>query len=194
MDTTQHPGMATSAAKDPGSPLSGPVRPLACAASPSTPDAGTDGFGRDGAPSRPAPSARQQQRGKSGASEPSDRIRIMLADDHAIVREGLRSVLEHQSDFEIVGEAVDGEQTVEMALELEPDVILMDISMPQINGIEATRRLADRLPDTHIIGLSIHDDLSMANCMKEAGADDYLSKGGSAEELCRTIRSVSGQG
>src|SRR5678815_4585396 len=85
-------------------------------------------------------------------------MRVLLADDHRIVREGLRSLLESQEDIQVVAEAGDGRRALELAAELEPDVVVMDVAMPQLNGIEATRRLMSDRPDTKVVALSMHSD------------------------------------
>jgi DNA-binding NarL/FixJ family response regulator len=119
-------------------------------------------------------------------------IRIMLADDHRVVREGLRGILEEQADLEVIGEASDGASAIEMAERLLPDVILMDINMPGINGIEATRSITERQPQIHIIGLSVHDSSDMAQRMIEAGAIGYIHKTTSQQALCDAIRRTMG--
>ena len=123
------------------------------------------------------------------ARDPRDgSVRVLLADDHKVVREGIRLVLTARPGIEIVGEAEDGEKAVELALALRPDVVVMDVFMPRMNGIEATRRIVERLPGTRVIGLSMHQGDEMAESMKRAGASDYLSKDGPTESLVATIR------
>lgn len=104
-------------------------------------------------------------------------IRVLLADDHAILREGLRRVLEEQEDIQVVGEADDGEMAVEMTRHCRPDVVIMDVHMPKMNGVEATRQIAAEFSRTAVIGLSMHEDRSMDRAMREAGAISYLTKG-----------------
>ncbi len=118
------------------------------------------------------------------------RIRIVLADDHPLVREGLRSVIEACSDLTVIGEAQDGQEAVELAQTMQPDVIVMDVNMPRMNGIEATRQITREYPAIKIIGLSVHEDREMAASMREAGATEYLSKVGPAGDLCRAIRNT----
>jgi CheY-like chemotaxis protein len=119
------------------------------------------------------------------------KIRVLLADDHALLREGLRSLLGEEADIELVGEAPDGRVAVDLALHTKPDVILMDVTMPRLDGIEATRRIIAALPHVRVIGLSMHEEEDMAAAMYEAGASAYLSKGGPSESLLATIRGVS---
>jgi len=115
------------------------------------------------------------------------RIRVLLADDHAIVRQGLAGLLHGHPEIELVGEAKDGPQAVELALAKRPDVILMDITMPGLSGIEATHRIKAALPGVCIIGLSMHEDKDVASAMREAGAAAYLNKGEAADTLIATI-------
>lgn len=117
-------------------------------------------------------------------------IRILLVDDHSLVRQNLRLVIDHQSDFEVVGEATNGHEAVGLAERLRPDVVLMDISMPKINGIQATRLITHAVPATRIIALSMHDDPGMTQSMLDAGAAAYLVKGGPPQELIATILRV----
>jgi DNA-binding NarL/FixJ family response regulator len=117
-------------------------------------------------------------------------IRIVLADDHEIVREGLRSLLEHHTDMEIVAEASDGVSAVEVATEQQPDVIVMDASMPGLNGIEATRQILHHFPKARIICLSMHSESQFVTAMLESGASGYLLKDCASEELIRAIQAV----
>lgn len=115
-------------------------------------------------------------------------IRILLADDHAVMRQGLAASLSQEPDIVIVGEAVDGKMAVERAKSLQPDVILMDISMPHLGGIEATREIHLQLPNVRVIALSMFEEDDFAHAMLEAGAVAYLSKSCSMEALTSTIR------
>ena len=116
--------------------------------------------------------------------------KILLADDHQIVREGLRSLLNSHEDMEVVGEAQDGRSAVQMAKDLSPDVVIMDVGMPHLNGIEATRQITAREPETKIVALSMHSDRRFMGEMLKAGAKGYLLKDGAFEELATAIRSV----
>ena len=118
-----------------------------------------------------------------------DKIRILLADDHAVMREGLARLLGQETDFEIVGQASDGQEAVELAGELLPDVILMDISMPRMNGLDATRVIHRQHPDISIIGLSLYQEEERAKAMLDAGAAFYLTKSGPPADLKAAIRS-----
>ena len=117
-------------------------------------------------------------------------IRILLADDHRIVRDGLRTLLEKQPDMEVVAEAEDGRTTVNLARKLQPDVIIMDITMPDLNGIDATRKIMTELPSAKVIALSMHSDRRFVSGSLEAGASGYLMKDCAFEELVSAIRSV----
>ena len=129
------------------------------------------------------------------AEDHSIQIRILLVDDHQILRQGLRSMLESEPGFEIVAEAMDGEMAVELAASVHPDVVLMDINIPKLNGMEATRRIKHLFPDIAVIGLSMHEDPKVEQLMYEAGASVYLSKGTAFNIVCDTIRQVrSGDG
>ena len=116
------------------------------------------------------------------------RIRVLLVDDHRIVRAGLAGLLSIEPDLEIVGEAADGVDAVSMARNLKPDVICMDITMPRMNGIEATRIICNELPDIRIIALSMHDSRDMAVAMAEAGAAAYVQKDSPSERLLEALR------
>ena len=117
-------------------------------------------------------------------------IRILLVEDHTIVREGLCGVLALEADLEVIGEATNGRDAVTMALELRPDVILMDIAMPGLNGLEATRQVLKALPDTKVLILTAHHDDACVGRATDSGAAGFLHKEASALEVCRAIREV----
>ena len=123
----------------------------------------------------------------------SHRIRVLLIDDQKILREGLVALLKDQPDLELVGEGGDGEQAIELASRLRPDVVVMDASMPKLNGVEATRILKARLPHISVIGLSMYAEEDMAAAMREAGVSAYLTKDGPVETLASEIRRVAGR-
>lgn len=118
------------------------------------------------------------------------KIRIIIADDHAIVRNGLRSLIEHELDMEVIAEADNGRDAVRTALKLAPDVVIMDIAMPDLNGIEATRQIITALPRIKIIALSMHADKRYVMEMLKAGASGYILKDNAYEELARAIRTA----
>jgi len=117
-------------------------------------------------------------------------ITVLLAEDHTIVREGLRNMLEPESDLQVVGEAEDGRQAVAQIKKLRPDVVLMDIAMPRLNGLEATRQALKVAPGTKVLILSAHGDDEYVHGATEAGAIGFLLKQASAYEMCRAIREV----
>ena len=117
-------------------------------------------------------------------------IKILLADDHKIVREGLRSLLEKQPDMEIVAEAEDGRTIVELAMERLPNVVIMDIAMPGLNGIEATHKIIVKTPGIKVVALTMHSDRRFIVEMLKAGASGYLLKDCAFEELTCAIRAV----
>jgi DNA-binding NarL/FixJ family response regulator len=119
------------------------------------------------------------------------RIRILLADDHAVVRQGFKMILDAQPDMEIVGEAGNGRQAVDLAEQLRPDVVVMDVAMPELNGIEATRRLAASLPHTRVVALSMHKDSVYVREILRAGARGYLLKDSGAADLVAAIHAVA---
>jgi len=132
----------------------------------------------------------QRPRGPTPA-EVGRKIRVLLADDHQLLREGLVGLLAGESDIEVVGEAGDGQTAVELAHRLTPDVVIMDVSMPRLNGVEATRRILAERPGVRVIGLSMHEEAGMAATMRRAGAAAYLTKGGPAEDLVAAIRALA---
>jgi DNA-binding NarL/FixJ family response regulator len=117
-------------------------------------------------------------------------IRIILADDHQIVRQGLRILLEAETDMKIVAEADNGRKVLKLAQELLPDVIIMDLSMPELNGIEATRQILSGAPEVKVIALSMHSDSLFVLNMIKSGASGYLLKDCALEELVKAIRAV----
>jgi DNA-binding NarL/FixJ family response regulator len=119
-----------------------------------------------------------------------NRITILLADDHTVVREGFRNLLEHEADFEVVGEAQNGREAVSLVKRLRPAVVVMDMSMPLLNGLEATRQVLQAAPATKVIMLSAHVDDSYAENAKESGASGFLLKQNSVQNVCRAIREV----
>ena len=117
-------------------------------------------------------------------------IRVLLADDHALFRQGVASLLATESDFEVVGEAADGQQALELARELMPDVILMDVSMPVMDGLEATRRIKAEMPHVRIVILTVSDgERSLFEAVR-CGAEGYLPKKVDPQALCGTLRGV----
>ena len=119
-----------------------------------------------------------------------NKITVLLADDHAFVRESCRMMLELESDIEVVGEAQDGRQAVELAKKLHPDVALMDIAMPSLNGLEATRQIHNAIPDTKVLMLSGHSDDAYVQTATESGAAGFILKEDSTQNVCRAIREV----
>jgi len=117
-------------------------------------------------------------------------IRILIADDHRIIREGIRTLLKTEPGIEVIGEAENGLRTIQLASELNPDVIVMDITMPDLNGIEAARQIMARHPNVKVIALSMHSDRRFIAGAVGAGAVGYLLKDCAFEELARAIRAV----
>ncbi|UCH87021.1 MAG: response regulator transcription factor, partial [Dehalococcoidia bacterium] len=119
-----------------------------------------------------------------------ERIKILIADDHAVLRSGLRLLLDAQPDFEVVGEASTGEETVERAVALQPDVLLLDIAMPDLNGLEAARRIRQQAPDLRILVLTMYDDEAYLRQFLEMGVAGYVLKMAADTELAAAIRAV----
>lgn len=121
----------------------------------------------------------------------SKKIRVLLADDHAILRKGVRMLIDAQPDMEVVGEAKTGREAIDEARKLKPDIVVMDVSMPELNGIEGTRQICDELTQTKVIGLSMHRDSVYVREILRAGARGYLLKDSEDDDLVKAIRSVA---
>jgi DNA-binding NarL/FixJ family response regulator len=140
----------------------------------------------EAAPTAPSP----ERTGQVSFKPKGKKINVLLVDDHKIMRQGLTSLLQFESDIEIVAEAENGQQALELARRHQPDVVIMDVNMPVMSGIEATGILTKEMPQIKIIGLSMHLDGDAANAMREAGAVAYLTKGGPSEDLISAIRAA----
>jgi DNA-binding NarL/FixJ family response regulator len=119
------------------------------------------------------------------------KVRVLIADDHAVLREGMRNRLEKERDFEVVGEAADGEEAVKLGADLKPDVVVMDIVMPKLSGIEATRLIRRASPSSAVLILSAYSDMRYILGLLEAGACGYLLKSARSKEIVGAIRAVS---
>ncbi len=119
-----------------------------------------------------------------------NKIRVLIADDHRVVREGLGAILKTKSDIDVVGEATNGIEAVQAAKSLKPDVILMDISMPQMNGVEATRLIKKERPQIGIVALTMHDDDPTIFDLIRAGVNGYLLKDSDSVDIVKAIRSI----
>jgi two-component system response regulator NreC len=119
------------------------------------------------------------------------KTRIVLADDHAILREGIRALLEDQSDMTVIGEAADGRKAIELARDLSPDIIVMDIGMPLLNGLEATRQIKHNFPQVAVLVLTMHDNEEYVSQILAAGASGYVLKRAASSELVTAIRAVA---
>jgi len=121
----------------------------------------------------------------------TDRIRVLVADDHPVFRRGMRAILGAEPDTELVGEATDGEEAVALALQMQPDVILMDLNMPKLTGIEATQRILETNPDTAILMLTMFEDDKSIFAAMRAGAHGYVLKGADGGETLRAIHAAA---
>ena len=118
------------------------------------------------------------------------KLRILLADDHEAFRQRVRKLLRNTPGIELVGEAENGEEAVRLTAELKPDIVIMDVVMPRLNGLEATRRITHEFPSIKVIALSLHGDAGFRRAMLDAGASTYLLKDNVGHELPRTLRSI----
>ncbi len=119
------------------------------------------------------------------------RLKLLLADDHAVVRAGTRELLERQPDLNIIGEAADGEEAVRLTHELQPDVVVMDVRMPKMSGVEATRRIKAQCPNVRVLVLTAHDDDEYVFALLQAGANGYLLKTAEIDKVVEAIRAVA---
>jgi DNA-binding NarL/FixJ family response regulator len=119
------------------------------------------------------------------------KVRILLADDHPLVLLALRTLLAKEADFEVIAEVSDGEEAVKVASQMIPDITIMDISMPKLNGIEATKQIKEKCPDIAVLVLTVHDDIEHSLAILEAGADGYLTKSMFVEGIVQAIRIIT---
>ena len=117
-------------------------------------------------------------------------MKVLIADDHGIVRDGLRALIEKHPDWEVVGEAEDGQKAVQLAVELLPDIVIMDVAMPNLNGIEATRQIVDKLPSVRVVALSMHSTRHFVVDMLKAGASGYVLKACLFDDLVNAMETV----
>ncbi|HEX8847504.1 MAG TPA: response regulator transcription factor [Pyrinomonadaceae bacterium] len=122
------------------------------------------------------------------------KLRILLADDHTLIREGLKALINAQPDMDVVGEASDGKAACQEAKALRPDLVVMDVSMPELNGAKATERLKQALPEIKVLALTVHEDKGYLQQMIQAGASGYMLKRAAAEELIHAIRTIAAGG
>lgn len=119
------------------------------------------------------------------------KIRVVIADDHAVVREGIKMILSREPDIEIVGEAANGREALDLVAKTRPHVVVMDISMPEMGGVEATRRVKEAYPKVNVLALTMHEDESYVFQLLKAGASGYVLKRGAAQDLVQAIRSAA---
>ncbi len=127
----------------------------------------------------------------NNASDGSIRLRVAIADDHPLIREGVRHLLEAQPDFEVCGEAVDGAGALALVEQLRPDVIVLDLAMPELNGISAAAEITSRFPETRVVALTMHEEASYVRKALSAGACGYVVKRAVTEGLVRAVRAVA---
>lgn len=129
-----------------------------------------------------------------GSTNSAPKLRILLVENHEIVREGVRAMVNSQPDMQVIGEAGDGRTAVQLADELTPDIVVMDISMPDMNGLQATEKIKQRCPDVKILTLTRHSDLGFLQQILGAGASGYVLKQSAAKELLHALRTVAAGG
>ena len=121
----------------------------------------------------------------------NDRIRVIIADDHTIVRSGVRLLIESESDIEVVGEAIDGHEAISLVETIQPDVVIMDIGMPELDGLGATRQIKAQWPEVNVLVLTMHREDEYFFEMLRAGASGYVLKGGDTRDLVHAVRIVA---
>lgn len=121
-------------------------------------------------------------------------VRILLADDHEVVRQGLRTILKARPDWDIVGEAENGQQAIDCVRDLKPDVVILDITMPVMSGLEATQAICNLRVGTHVLIFTMHDSKSLVKAVRKAGADGYVLKSRAARDLIRAVEAMLGGG
>ena len=121
-------------------------------------------------------------------------VEILLADDHEVVRQGLRTILKARPDWEIVGEAENGQEAVDAVRKLKPDVVILDITMPVMSGLEATQAICNLRLGTHVLIFTMHDSKSLVNAVRKAGADGYVLKSRAARDLIKAVETMLGGG
>jgi len=139
---------------------------------------------------KPVAPASLAARAQEAVGKAAKRMKVLIVDDHAVVRDGIRAVLSLQKDIEVVGEAVDGSEALEKAQRLEPDVVIMDIVMPVMDGLEATRKMAKQFPQTKVLMLSQYDDEENILAAEQIGAYGFIPKGAASSQLINGIRTI----
>ena len=121
-------------------------------------------------------------------------VRILLADDHEVVRQGLRTILKARPDWQIIGEAENGQEAIDCVRDLRPDVVILDITMPVMSGLEATQAICNLRLGTHVLIFTMHDSKSLVKAVRKAGADGYVLKSRAARDLIRAVEAMLGGG